>query len=220
MHRLWPHLKNKSHVIFDWNGTLLDDLEVCHLTISEILHLFELPPITREHYRNIFCFPVRDYYQELGFDLNTIDFDRLSREFVSRYRKYSSACRLVPGTVGLLETLHQSGISCSVLSALFEPDLKQMLDRHKISVFFANVFGLKDHYAHSKLKRGRELLEKIEEANADIVMIGDTDHDAEVAKALGITPLLVDHGHQSYQRLARSGHMVMKMIDLPHGLNV
>ena len=73
------------HVIWDFNGTLLDDLSCCLGALSTLLEERALPPITTERYREEFGFPVRDFYVGLGFDFEREDFDAVSRTFIARY---------------------------------------------------------------------------------------------------------------------------------------
>ena len=58
-----------KHIIWDWNGTLLDDTWLCVEGINQALIKRNLTPISEDRYREVFTFPVRDYYKKLGFDL-------------------------------------------------------------------------------------------------------------------------------------------------------
>ncbi|HDR51542.1 MAG TPA: HAD family hydrolase, partial [Mariniphaga anaerophila] len=83
------------------------------------------------------------------------------------------------------------------------------LKHNGIFHFFEGVAGLGDHYAVSKVERGRQLISqfKIEKENA--LIIGDTIHDFEVAQELEIRCILIADGHQSEERLKRTGALVL-----------
>ncbi len=66
--------------------------------------------------------------------------------------------------------------------------------------------------AGSKVARGRELIARVNEPLEQTVLIGDTDHDLEVGKALGIDVILVDHGHQDILRLQKVHSKVLKVL--------
>ncbi len=68
MTRLEEIFKGKSHILWDWNGTLLDDVDLCVFTMSEVLAKHGLKKIDKKPSRETFCFPVMKYYQSLGFD--------------------------------------------------------------------------------------------------------------------------------------------------------
>ena len=59
-----------KHIIWDWNGTLVNDAQLCVDIVNEILSEFDIPPVSFEFYRNNFSFPVRNYYDRLGLPKN------------------------------------------------------------------------------------------------------------------------------------------------------
>jgi phosphoglycolate phosphatase len=111
----------------------------------------------------------------------------------------------------LIADLSDSGIKSSVLSAAKEDDLLGMLEHFEIKHLFDHVFGVSDHLAHGKISRGLDLLKKINLPTSQLVLVGDTDHDAEVAEALGVDAILLDGGHQCPDRLsARKLHVLRR----------
>ena len=69
---------HESIIIWDWNGTLLDDVSICIDIMNEILGRRGLDKLTRKKYQQIFRFPVIDYYRQLGFDFKRDSFENLS----------------------------------------------------------------------------------------------------------------------------------------------
>ena len=76
-----------KHIIWDWNGTLLDDTWLCVEGINDSLKKRSLQTITKEIYRKVFSFPVEDYYKRLGFDFKKEPFEVAGDEFVAYYAK-------------------------------------------------------------------------------------------------------------------------------------
>jgi phosphoglycolate phosphatase len=208
MLELESHLGEKRHVIWDWNGTLLDDFELARFSINEVLREHRLPELDAEQYREKFCFPIRRYYESLGFDFSRLSFEKLAPCFIDVYRREIHRCRLHTGAPELLARLSGRGIRQSILSAAHEEDLHRLLRHFQIDRFFAAVYGLDHHYASSKLDRGRELLRVSGVPLAETVLIGDTDHDLEVGRDLGIDVVLVTQGHQAEHKLTRLHHRV------------
>ncbi len=208
------HLKeiisHKKHVIWDWNGTLLNDIEMVVDAIGTVMLEYGLTPPTVLEYSQIFGFPVSDYYQKLGFDFSKTPFEEISQKFVANYMKNVVTCRLHSGVEQLLSALKSSGTRQSILSAGHEDSLKLHLKHFKIDSFFDHVFGLNDHNAKSKVRRGEELIAQAKHSLEETLLIGDTDHDLEVGKALGIEVLLLADGHQAYERLAKLHHWVIE----------
>ncbi len=195
-----------KHIIWDWNGTLLDDVDLVIDAMNKLLRRRELSLLNRELYKNIFTFPVRDYYARLGFDFAAEPYEQLADEFIAEINsdEYHSRYRLFPEAKGILEQIKALGLSQSILSASAEDKLREMIHAFGLGGYFQAVNGLGDHYAHGKLEAGKQcLLDLGINKGAEVLLIGDTAHDFEVAAALGCDCLLVAGGHQSYARLRR-----------------
>jgi phosphoglycolate phosphatase len=209
---LTPHFEDKDVIIWDWNGTLLDDVQLSADIISEILAEHGLPPLSLAEYLQRFRFPVIEYYRDLGFDLGRTAFADLSKTFISRYQsRVHETTSLHLGAGDLLTELTARGQTSAMLSAAHEQDLERLLRHYGVRHHFSHVFGLGDHYAHSKIERGHQLLAALGLPDATakrVILVGDTDHDYEVAEALGIDVLLLTGGHSTYERLSARHHRV------------
>jgi phosphoglycolate phosphatase len=193
-----------AHIVWDWNGTLLDDIQPCVDAINRMLEVRQLPGIDRQQYRDIFDFPVKGYYRRLGFDLNNEDWDSMAKEFHKHYGQLAAEAGLRAGTADTLAAIRDRGITMSILSACEITILERMLLERGIRHYFDHVFGLDNLYASSKLDQGRRLIEALSLPPDDILLVGDTNHDHEVAEQLGLKCVLLDGGHQAEHRLATS----------------
>jgi phosphoglycolate phosphatase len=204
------HLDDKAVIIWDFNGTILDDVELCVDIISDVLAVHGLPRLDVAAHVERFRFPIIDYYRDLGFDFARTPFAVLAGQFMERYKRRVGEARLFDGTAALLSELASGGIASAMLSASHEPDLHKQLDQLGIRHHFTHVYGLGDHYAHSKVERGRQLLAALERVPEEVVLVGDTDHDLEVGEALGVDVVLVTGGHSTYERLSSRHHRVVR----------
>jgi phosphoglycolate phosphatase len=209
MQRLFDLLQDKEHVIWDWNGTLLSDVQHAVATINLLLAPRGLPLMDVERYRKTFGFPIRRYYETLGFDLQSEPLAGLCDSFVEAFMSKVDECPLAPGSRELLQLVKRAGKTQSVLSATDQPNLQRMVASFGLEPYFDFVFGIADKLAAGKLSRGHDLMRASGIAPADTILIGDTDHDLEVGQALGVTVLLVTHGHQSTERLRNIHHNVV-----------
>lgn len=196
MKTLKDRLAGKSHVIWDWNGTIIDDVDLCIDIIGAIALRHGLPAVSKDDYLKKFRFPVCDYYQDIGLTDAVVHHKEVSKQFVSSYAQRLGEIQLHPGMAQMLMDLHQNGVKQSLLSAAHEVDLRRLLVHFQLSHLFTFVFGLNNHDAHSKIERGHDLIQHIKEPLDQIVMIGDTLHDREVAEELGIDIILLSGGHQ------------------------
>jgi len=189
-------------IVFDWNGTLLDDIDYCLSITNKMLEEFALPQLTRTRYRSIFSFPVQSYYQQLGFDFAKHPFPELAARWMRSYTANVTArADLFQQTEGLIEDLKNSGYRLAILTAAIESDVHELLVHHGIDEAFDEVYGLDHCEASSKVERGQQMYAAMGLDAARTLLIGDTDHDFEVGQALGAPTLLLADGHQSYERL-------------------
>jgi phosphoglycolate phosphatase len=196
-------------IIWDWNGTLLNDTELCVQTMNELLQKRNLHQLTLAKYRDVFSFPVKDYYQKIGFDFNSEPFEKPALEFIDLYNNKVSNCRLHDHSITALKHFHLAGIRQFILSAMKQDALDLCLEQHQISHFFEHVSGLDNHYAASKLENGQQLISGLKLNSQELVLIGDTIHDFEVAKEIGCHCVLIANGHQSRQILEETGVLVI-----------
>ena len=194
-----------KHIIWDWNGTLLDDAWLCVEIINSLLAKRQLPKISRDDYQQIFTFPVIEYYQKLGFDFSNEPFESISTEFIEEYKVRCNQCELRQGALRILNRIFQSRVTQSVLSASKQSDLSQTLTEFGLYQFFTAINGLDNHHASSKLEAGKAYIAKQNFHSTDVLMIGDTIHDVEVAEEIGVDCYLIPSGHQSHERLSTCG---------------
>jgi phosphoglycolate phosphatase len=194
-------MKNYAHIIWDWNGTLLDDAWLCLECINDVLERYGLPGVTRERYQHIFDFPVRTYYDRLGFDFSAYTFEQVATEFIVAYHQRRFECSLQQGAEQMLRLIHEQGATQSILSAYPHRQLAQSIAHYEIGRYFVSHAGLPDHYAAGKTEIGARHLAEIGVPAESVLMIGDTAHDAEVCDTLGIDCALIPSGHHPASRL-------------------
>lgn len=199
-----------STIIWDWNGTLLNDVDSSIETMNELLNRRHLPQLTKEQYKNIFGFPVFDYYQELGFDFEEESWVDVAAEFMDGYHAKESSFELFNYSIDILSYFKERGYRQYILSAMKTSSIEKMLNHYKINQFFDGIYGLDHHYADGKIQLGQELIHNQELSPSNCIMFGDTIHDAKVADNLGFNCTLVSQGHQSYERLKSTDYTVIQ----------
>lgn len=203
-------IQGKSLIIWDWNGTLLDDTGVCIASMNQMLARRGMASLSRTRYRQLFRFPVQEYYVDLGFDFRQESFELLSVEFISLYRKLQTGACLHAGTLELLEVIRVKRMSQVILSAMERITLINDVTSRGINQFFDDILGVDDHYANGKAEIARQYLSSSPVSPDEIILIGDTQHDFEVAALLGCECILVSQGHHAPDRLKATGAMVQK----------
>jgi len=190
-----------THVIWDWNGTLINDAEETINVVNRQLRKRALPETTLAHYREIYEHPVRKIYDRLGFSLDEKNWVSFVDEW---FEDYSSKVHTLPlhhDSLQALTNFQRRGCVQAVLSALPHDLLMTCVSQQGLAPFFHTVLGLQDRFGASKVANGGWLMQQIQSDPSGTVIIGDSSHDHEVAQALGIECLLVARGLESRSRL-------------------
>lgn len=197
------------HLVWDWNGTLLDDTALCIAIMNELLGERGLPALDKARYQAIFDFPVIGYYERLGFDFTRDPFDVIGAEFIRRYEARRTEARLHAGALATLAALRAAGFSQSVLSAYKHDTLESLLAHFGLRDFFGDVLGSDNVYAHGKIEQGRAWMQSQAIDPSEVALIGDTRHDFDVAQAMGCRCLLVADGYHPREKLEPLGAPVV-----------
>ena len=200
-----------KHAIWDWNGTLLNDTWLCVEVLNGLLARRGRAPITTNDYRENFGFPVIHFYEYLGFDADADTFEQVSHEFIGDYEKrWFDECILYPDAHEVLSAMTtQLGMTHSVLSAAKQEALESGIQHYGIHEYFMGLVGAKNIYAEGKVVQGKQWIKQLPWKPEEVVMIGDTLHDLEVAEAIGADCILLAHGHHTPERLAATGKRVV-----------
>jgi len=188
-----------THVVWDWNGTLLDDTQAALDTLNIMLARRGGRPIAMDFYRDHFAFPVKPFYEAIGVRLGDEDWDALAREYHDVYAEQPK--RLNPEALSALEYARGRGARQSILSALRQDLLDDVTRRLGVAGYMDFVYGVDNLDGRSKADRARELVGAIGADPASVVMIGDALHDKEVADAMGARCVLCAQGSHAAWRL-------------------
>lgn len=197
-------MKPYEVVLWDWNGTLADDVGASLQATNEILKKRDKPPITLEQYYAYIDTPISRFYGHL-LDLNQVPMAVIGREFYEFYPKYFEG--LHAGTEELLELLRQSGVRQVILSSAHRENIEKDAARLGIRDYFDEILAADDLLAEGKVERGTRWIAAQRETS--MVLIGDTLHDFETAQAMGVDCILCAIGHQSERDLRTAGDPVV-----------
>lgn len=206
-------MNNYDLVIWDFNGTLMDDAWLCLEVMNDMLARRGLRTLSPQQYERYFDFPVRDYYRRAGWNFDRYPFELLSDEFMAGYHARKLECSLRPEAKAMLESLQAAGLEQVIISAAQQSMVDELLGYFGIRPYFASVLGLDNHHAAGKLEVGADWMAKQEIDPQRAVLIGDTYHDFEVAEAMGVDCVLIYSGHQSIGKLQTTEAKVVTALD-------
>lgn len=194
-------IRNYKHIIWDWNGTLFSDVKLCADIMCGILKRRKMKDISIDEYKNVFTFPVKEYYKKVGLDVSDENWEILSHEFMDEYEARKNECGLFEQAADVLSKIDSMGIKQSVLSAYSQHTLEEIIEHFNLSDFFVRLIGLDNIYAASKMNNGIKWMKELGHEKREVLLIGDTVHDYEVAREIGADALLFADGHQEKAKL-------------------
>lgn len=195
-----------KRVIWDWNGTLLDDTRLCYEIANRMRAERGMPVMeTEDEYRAVFGFPVVDYYRRMGYTFEKESYEDVSVEFVREYAEGLCTCTLQPNAEATLREIARRGIPQILLSATGADRLLPQAEAFHIAQYFDRVIGGENNLAHGKAEQAKAFLAECGVAPAEALFIGDTDHDYEVSSAVGCRCVLLTRGHHTRAHLSRHG---------------
>jgi phosphoglycolate phosphatase len=195
-------MASEKHILWDWNGTLLNDTQAALDTLNIMLRRRGAPEIEMEFYRDNFAFPVKPFYSSIGMALENEDWDKLAEEYHDIYAVQPKS--LNSRALEALSLVRDAGSRQSIISALRQDLLDAATGRYGVSGFMEHIYGVDNLDGSSKIDRARLLLSAIRrESDDEIVIIGDSLHDFEVARELGVSCVLCSQGSHAGWRLAK-----------------
>lgn len=200
-------------VFWDWNGTIVDDVETVVKVNNEVFAAMGYDMVTTaETYRSLFRFPVIEYYMDLGIAAE--DYPGIARAWNQGFVAAFPQVPLKKGVAEALRRFRAAGYRQVIVSASQQDQLRaQVALFPELAGMFDEVLGLSDVYAKSKIQLARDYLAHTGLDPREALFLGDTTHDAEVAKAIGCPCCLIAGGHQTDAVLAASGAKVVRGFD-------
>ena len=202
-----------KNIIWDWNGTIVDDAYLFVDIMNKTLQKHNLSLINLTKYRSNFCFPIQKYWKKLGFVFDENSFNALNEQFIFDYSQRMFEPNLQQDIVGLFKKIKKNRLKQFVLSASEQNLLNKSLEYYSLSKYFDSIVGVNNLNALGKEKMGLDLILKNNLAKKETLIIGDTEYDLNVSKAIGCDCLLFSAGHFSKHRLKKLNAAVVDSVD-------
>lgn len=192
-----------TNVFWDFNGTIVDDIHLGIRAVNRMLAKRGLATIPdTDTYHRIFRFPVREYYRLLGFDFEKEPYESLAVEWVNNYTAEEHTLTVQDGFHTVWQYLRDAGIQQIILSSSETTMLHRQMEILGLTRKFDRVLGMDNIYAGGKVEMAKQC---IGNTDGGALLIGDTAHDAETARAIGADCILYTGGHGSPGSLAACG---------------
>lgn len=183
------------HVVWDWNGTLLDDLAIVIDAANVGLTEFGIGPLDEDMYRDHFTRPVRAFYDSLlARSISDSEWERLNRVFHVEYMARAGGAELTEDAVQALDAVGAEPGAQSLLSMSPQDWLESIVELNGLRHRFALISGLTGETGGLKAEHLAHHIAGLGLNPADTVVIGDTPDDATAARHVGARVVLYDGG--------------------------
>ncbi len=206
-------MENIRYIMWDWNGTLLDDLQINFEIENALLRrrgLREMESI--EKYHQVFTFPIIRFYEKMGFDLENEKFEDIARDYVCEYEQRFHEAEIFEDAERVIRYFRTAGVEQIILSMTENKWLFSQVAFHGIDHLFSDILGTGDIYARSKVDIAKKWMEEKGVSGDEVLFVGDTTHDFEVAQSIGCECVLIARGHNSREALSKTGARVIDSI--------
>ncbi len=198
-----------ENIFLDFNGTLIDDVDLCLELLNDILKKQGNKLVDLDTYRHIFTFPIKDYYAAAGVDFNKDSYEDLAIWFIKEYQPRSMFCNLYDGVIDTIKFLKNKGIRVSILSASEINNLKEQCDHFKLTDTVDDILGIDNIHAESKVNLAINYMKNHNINPAKTIFVGDTLHDALVASKINARSILIPNGHQAKDVLVKADALII-----------
>jgi phosphoglycolate phosphatase-like HAD superfamily hydrolase len=203
------------HVVWDWNGTILDDNHAVLAAVNAVCTAYRREMITMDEWRLIFRRPLLDCYADLlKRPLTEVEFARIDQVYHDAYRPLIPTCGLTAGVPAELHRWRDAGGGQSLLSMWFHDELVPLVTEFGLHGLFSRIDGLRTDIGGAGSK-AQHLIDHIATQNLDphdVLVIGDVRDDAVAAEQAGARCVLVTTGIESRAMLRASGAPVVDTI--------
>lgn len=203
-----------KYIIWDWNGTILDDLQLNLEVENTLLSRRGRKLISGiDEYHEKFQFPIIRFYEELDFDLENEKFEDIAKEYVAEFDGRFYELEIFPDAKGAICDFKDKGIKQIILSQTEQKWLEKQVEHHRMTELFTELLGARDIYVKGKVAMALKWIEEGGIDAKDVLMVGDTVHDFEVSQSIGCDCVLIARGHHSKERLLSTGASVLDSIE-------
>ena len=203
-----------KYIIWDWNGTILDDLQLNFEVENTLLSRRGRKLIKDiDEYHEKFQFPIIKFYESLDFDLENEKFEDIAKEYVFEFDERFYELEIFDDAESVIREFKYKGIEQIVLSQTEQRWLEKQVSFHGLDYLFTELLGARDIYVKGKVAIALAWITRNDIDANDVLMVGDTVHDFEVAQNIGCDCMLIARGHNSKERLLSTGAVVLDSIE-------
>jgi len=185
------------NIIFDWSGTLVDDLPAVWEAVNDVFRRSGVAALTLDEFRAEFSLPFGDFYRRFVPHIPSAQIE------IWFHERFQQACHCVPPLLharDFLEKCRENKLRCFILTSVNSKYFPPQAENTGLAGYFEAVFsGVLD-----KREQIRVLLNTHKLAGEETLFVGDMQHDIEAARHGGVHSCAVLTGYNRLEQLRQS----------------
>lgn len=204
-------------LVFDWDGTLMDSAAAISESLQAACTDLGLPVPSRERARHVIGLGLTDALAYVLPELPTPDYPKVLDQFRAHFLRRDTGTTLFAGAKEMISELHDAGFMLAVATGKSRRGLDRALHATGLHGYFDTTRCADEGFSKPHPGMLEAVMDNLATAPAATVMIGDTTHDMEMAKAAGVAAVAVTYG--AHERAVLNACKPLAMMDELQGLH-
>lgn len=202
-----------KNILFDWSGTLMDDVTATHKATSHIFKSLGGTPMSLEDHKTKFFLPFMDFWKQKFPNCTK---DQIYSLFLEGLNLAGDS-ELYPNIENVLKKLKDRGINMAIMSSHPQEKLVSYVNHFGLSEYFQEING----GVSDKIKYFPEILERNSFNPKETMYVGDMVHDMKAAQNAGALSVAITWGHQPEEMLKATNpdYLISNITELEELLN-
>ncbi len=193
---------------------MLNDTSLCVALLNQSLSKRNIPKVSIQQYREKFLFPIKTFYESVGFNFGNESFEKTNKEFHDGFEQQFRKLALQPFAKETIIKISKTNSFQSILSATMQQRLTEQVGFFDLQNYLDNIVGVSSTPSgYGKEYEGSELMMAVDIPASETIIVGDSILDFSVSQSLGIDCALVYNGHNDVERLKATGAYTFEHID-------
>ncbi len=202
-------MKEYKVLIWDFNGTLIDDIDAALASVNDMLKRRNLPVINFEQYASYVDTPIIKFYEHIFDDLYSMNFDEIALEFNEGYENHLKERAVMGNSEEVLGYFNNLGKLQTVISATHIDKVTKRLGEFGLTDYFDRILAHDNLIAEDKTHLAVRYFAEKGINPKEAIVIGDCVADFKMAMAIGCDCVLTTQGHQSRKEFAETTAIVI-----------
>ncbi|WP_028356902.1 HAD-IA family hydrolase [Brackiella oedipodis] len=191
-------------IVFDWDGTLMDSTWSIAVAIQGACRDLGVPEPTMQEAKWVIGLGMSEVIPKIAPNLSQPQLQEFLQAYRRHYFTQDQDLKLFNGIPQLLQQLKQQGLNLAVATGKSRVGLNRALDKHQLTPLFDITRTADETRGKPHPQMLFEIIDELMVEPEQVVMIGDTSHDIQMAQNAGVDSIAVTYGAHEIEELDKA----------------